>query len=509
MRSARALATLLLALAPAAPVWAAFARVEVISSAPSAAPSAAVSAAGAVMTAPSPLAGATLVALAPSLAVAPALAPAFAAPMLAAQIPLEPEFPAAAPIALMQPAAKSAAPRLRIVHDETGRPSATIVLKAAAETAPADAGRLFDAAPAAPDFAALSPVRVPEAPVRWTPGTVLLKPVAAVVNAWNASRHQKRLANPSVEERVTTEEHGLRESLSGVHAALTEGRFQDAIAVVTGMFMTRTASTWYAENSGYQPYRSRALDYMRFAERAVLKAYGRAHSRGADAALVAEAQDAARAGRIVGHAWRPTAIQEKDSSLCVQNALFNAISASVGFARPMDIGRFVSASRAALNRAASLDRPASPEEIAALSNSLGINLGRRDVGNGMGTDSMAEWTALLGMKLAARAPPRGDAGWSGLLGPGREVLLSLRMFHPKYVHSADLAAMRGHDYMLLHHEVYLLGAFDSPSRGARLYLLQDSGSGRTLMATAEELDALTMETQIVTTAGPVMVPQGR
>jgi hypothetical protein len=63
--------------------------------------------------------------------------------------------------------------------------------------------------------------------------------------------------------------------------------------------------------------------------------------------------------------------------------------------------------------------------------------------------------------------------------------------------------------MILHHEVYLLGAFDSPSRGARLYLLQDSGSGRTLMATAEELDALTMETQILTTAGPVVVPQSR
>jgi hypothetical protein len=509
MRRARAFATLLLAFAPVTPVWAAFARVEVLASAPSAAPSASIGATGASLPAPSLLAAPSLVAIAPSLTVAPALAPAFAAPMLAARISAEPEFPAAAPIALVQPAARSAAPLLRIVRDEAGRPSATIVLKAAAETPPADAGRLFDAAPAAPDFAALSPVRAPQAPARWAPGSILLKPVAAVVNAWNASRYQKRLDNPRLEERVTTEEHGLRESLSGVHTALTEGRFQDAIAAVTGLFMTRRASSWYMENPGYQPYRGRALDYMRFAERAVLKAYGRTHARGADAALVAEAQDAAREGRILGHAWRPTAIQERDSSLCVQNSLFNAITASVGFARPTGIEEFVAASRAALNREASLDQPASPAEIAALSQALGINLGRRDVGEGMGANSMAEWASLLGMKLAARGPPRGDAGWSGLLGPGREVLLSLRMFHPRYVHSADLAAARGHDYMILHHEVYLLGAFDSPSRGARLYLLQDSGSGRTLMATAEELDALTMETQILTTAGPVVVPQSR
>jgi predicted DNA-binding transcriptional regulator YafY len=69
--------------------------------------------------------------------------------------------------------------------------------------------------------------------------------------------------------------------------------------------------------------------------------------------------------------------------------------------------------------------------------------------------------------------------------------------------------LRGHDYRVIHHEVYLLGAFDSPSRGARLFLLQDSGSGSTLMATAEELSALVLEAQILTTAGPVREPQSR
>ena len=86
---------------------------------------------------------------------------------------------------------------------------------------------------------------------------------------------------------------------------------------------------------------------------------------------------------------------------------------------------------------------------------------------------------------------------------------SLRMFHPRYKLSEGLASVRGHDFMVLHHEVYLLGAFDSASRGARLYLLQDSGSGRTLMATARELDALTQEVQLLSVSGPVAVPQGR
>jgi len=72
-----------------------------------------------------------------------------------------------------------------------------------------------------------------------------------------------------------------------------------------------------------------------------------------------------------------------------------------------------------------------------------------------------------------------------------------------------MRALRGHDFMVLHHEVYLLGAFDSASRGTRFYLLQDSGSGRTLIATAQELDALTQEVQLLSVSGPVAVPQGR
>ena len=510
MRRTGSLAALfLLTLAGAAPSWAAFARVELVPSAPAAIPSAALGAAGAAPAALSPLAAS------PASAALPALAPAFAAPLLAPQIQAAPELAASPALNAIfaAPAAKSAPAPAAFRREEENRPAAAITLRDAAqrsEAAPAEAGRLFDAAaPAAPDFDKLSPVRAPLAPDRWSPRSALLKPVAAAFNAVSAARYRQRLANPLPGERVTTEEHSLQETLTDLHASLSSGRFQDAISAVGAYFQTRAASSWYAENPGFQPYREQAFDYMRFAERAVLAAYGRAHARAADPALIAEARDAARSGTALGHDWRPTSIQEKDSSFCVQNALFNAIAASVGFARPISVADFVAASRAALNRAARVDRPADPREVAALARELGVDLGRRDVGQGMGTKSMAEWASLLGMTLTPRAAPRGDAGWSALLGSGREVLLSFRMFHPKYFHSEELAAVRGHDYMVLHHEVYLLGAFDSPSRGARLYLIQDSGSGRTLMATAAELSALTEEVQLLSIPGPVAVPQSR
>ncbi len=245
------------------------------------------------------------------------------------------------------------------------------------------------------------------------------------------------------------------------------------------------------ENPGYRPYRSQALDYMRFAERAVLRSYVRADSRGADAALVAEAREAALGGRILGHAWRPTAIQEKDSSLCVQNALFNAISASVGFARPTTVADFVAASRAALNRPAKLDRPADPAEIAALANFLGVNLGRRDVGQGMGTDALRDWASLLGMKLAARGPPKTETGWSAAarVRP-RGSALPAHVPPPKFPHSDD--ARRGSSAATTTGSCITRSTCSAPSTAPRAASAcswsRTPAPARTLMATAEELD---------------------
>src|SRR5207244_3769219 len=108
----------------------------------------------------------------------------------------------------------------------------------------------------------------------------------------------------------------------------------------------------------------------------------------------------------------------------------------------------------------------------------GVKLGV-DVGEGMGPEGIKKWASLLGLGFEARGPPRGDAAWSALLEPGREVLLSLRMFHERFPNSPEERALHGHDYRVLHHEVYLLGAFDSKALGRRLFMIQDSGSGST------------------------------
>ncbi|MFI5345270.1 MAG: hypothetical protein ACHQ51_02735 [Elusimicrobiota bacterium] len=492
MRRSRVLSALIPPLLWAAPGWAALAHLEPIASAPAPVSAPALSALS-PLSSPSPLSS-VLTALAPMLAPAPA------APM-----PL-------APVALTAPAAANSRPPVEVTRDADGRPSAVYVLKTGAariEKAPEESGRLFDAAPAAPDFEALTPVRAPRAPAAWTPRSLLLKPVAAAVNAWNISRHEIRLKNLGPGERVTGEERSLRESLGGIHRALSDGRFQDALQTIAEHFQTGRAAGWYRENPQFSGYRAQAFAYLRFAEATVKTAYERADRRGLDLTLVSEADAASRAGAVLGHAWRGTPIQEKDSSLCAQNAFYNAITASVGFVRPASVADFVAASRAALNRASQIRPGVSPQSAAALEREFGINFGRRDVGQGMDADSLREWASVLGMKLAARGPPRDVAGWSALIGPGREVLLSLRIFHRRFPHDADERALRGHDYRTLHHEVYLLGAFDSPSRGERLFMVQDSGSGTTLLATAAELSAMTQSVEILRTAGPVALPPGR
>jgi|GEM_PF-5255327 len=495
-----ALASCLLACVPAR---AAVARVEPIAAS-------SVLAAPAASAAASAAGHASLSAL-PLTAVA---APVLSAPAAAASFALAPAAAAAAPapepLAARAAEAPSALPSAR---DEQDRPSAALALNAAAasaQTSPDRVGRLYDAAPAAPDFAALTAVREPTAPVAWRPRASLLKPVAAALNAWRAARHARALDRLGPDQRVTTEELGLRDDVAQIHAALEDGLVQRAVALVASSFLNETALSWYATDSRYRPYRDQALAYMRFAERVGLQAYLGAGRRGQDAALVAEARAAAAAGTALGRAWRPTSIQDKDAGHCALYALYNAISASVGFTSPTLTAQFVKAARASLDRAPSLGRPADPREIAALAAELGVSFGERRVDAGMDPATLREWAAKLGLGLRAAAPPLSAAGWSALIRPGREILLSLRMFHPRFAHAPADRARFGHDYKILHHEVYLLGAFDSPSRGARLFLVQDSGSGATLMATAEELTALTREVDVLETGtAPVALPAAR
>ena len=486
-RIASALLAWLLVLAPF-PAWSQVGRITLeapVAPAPS-------FSAGAINA--SPLATLAPAALTPSLALA-------LAPLLAA--------PAAQP--LPQAAAVQIAPAKAVVarvasNDDRYAPIQVLAQAAKqAALAPEQIGRLYDSAPSAPDLEALSRVKTPDAPVAWTPASSLLKPAAAVVNAWRLSRYEKRLRSRGPEERVTTEELGLQDSLLKAHEAVETHRLQDALDGLISLFQGREVNSWYRANSAYQPYQLQGHAYSRFIERAVKLAYERAHGRARDEALVAEARAAARSGRLLGHEWRATVIQERDSAHCAHHALFNAIQASVGFVYPLSVHRFIERARQVLNVRAETLTGRTGAELAALQNGLGLRLGS-DVGEGMGTTSILRWAKLLGLGVSARGPPHGDAQWSSLLGHNREVLLSLRMFHERFKHSPEEADLYGHAYRTLHHEVYLLGAFDSPSRGARVYMVQDSGSGSTDFYTAEELSAVTSDLQIVTTPAPVTLP---
>jgi len=278
---------------------------------------------------------------------------------------------------------------------------------------------------------------------------------------------------------------------------LLDGRLQDALAELTESFKGSAANGWYLANSPYRPYQEKGRFYLRFVERAVKLAYERAHARSRDPQLIAEARAAARAKAVLGHEYRATALQDKDSAHCAHHAMFNAIQAAAGFVHPVSVHRFVERAREMLNVNAEMVTKARGPELAALQNKLGLKLGV-DVGEGMGPQQIKKWAQLLGMSFEARGPPRNDAQWSALLGRGREVLLSFRMFHERF--------KLGDDYRELRHATYLLGAFDSPSRGVRLYMVQDSGSGATDFYTAEELSAVVEEVSIVTAAAPVALP---
>ncbi|HAZ08430.1 MAG TPA: hypothetical protein DCZ01_07915 [Elusimicrobia bacterium] len=404
-------------------------------------------------------------------------------------------------------AAPTAQP-LPVSLTEQVHPVAVQVLTQAAQQAagaPERIGRLYDSAPAAPDFTTLSPIKTPKAPAPWRPGSMLLKPAAAFVNAWRLSRHTKRLNSLGPGERLTLEEIGMQDKLSAAHEAISKGRLQDALESLTRLFRSANANSWYRANPAYQAYQYQGHAYLRFVERSIKLAYERAHGRSRDSTLIAEAQSAAFTGNLLGHEWRITPIQDRGSAHCAHHALFNAIQASVGFGYPLSVHRFIERAQEALNVRPEKITGLRGAELAAFENNLGLKLGV-DVGSGMDADFITRWARLLGLSAAARGPPRGDAEWSALLGRGQEVLISLRMFHERFKHTSAQRHLHGHDYEMLHHAVYLLGAFDSPSRGARLYMVQDSGSGATDFYTAEELTAVASDLQILETASPVILP---
>lgn len=443
----------------------------------------------------------------------------------AASLPLAPSIGLSAPAALLsapsaqpallQPQALEAAPApaqppaLTLVARRAGGPSSPaslLALEAGAALAarrPADVARLYEAAPAAPDFAALTPVVEPAEPSPWRPSSALLKPAAGLLNAFRRAAYDRRVANAGVGERVTTEELGLRESLSKAHRALEQGLPQRALGTLSDHFGAASAKSWFRANAQFDRYRAQAMSYFRFAESAILRAYGRSHGRAGDAGLVAEARAAAREGSLVGHEYRATPLQDKDSGHCALHTMFNAITASAGFVRPLRVHEFIEDARAALNTMPTVT--GSARGVARLERELGVKFGR-NVDEGLGDESMAAYARRLGLGLRGAPAPADAQGWLALLRGPEETLLTFRMFHPRFRHDEEERAREGHDYRVLHHAAYLLGAFPSPSRGEWLFMVQDSGSGVTAFHTAEELTALSKDVLRLSVPAAVGLP---
>ncbi len=346
----------------------------------------------------------------------------------------------------------------------------------------------------------MSPVKELPAPSAWTPRSALLKPFAGALNAARRALHARRLANAPPSRRLTVEEIGLRQTLTGAHGALAAGRPQEALGALSAHFNGSAAKSWFRANSSFDRYRDKGMEYYRFAEDAVLRAYGRSHARAADRGLVAEARAAARDGSLLGREYRTTQLQDKGAGHCAHHALFNAIKASAGFAYPLAVRQFIENAREMLNV-----RPAIAGNVAALEAAMGVKFGL-DVDQGMDDKSMARYASLLGLNLGVRGPPADEAGWKALVAGREQPLLTFRMFHPRYRLDETARAVEGHRYEMLHHEVYLLGAFPSPSRGTWLFMVQDSGSGITAFHTAEELTALTKDVQLLDVSAPARLP---
>jgi hypothetical protein len=207
----------------------------------------------------------------------------------------------------------------------------------------------------------------------------------------------------------------------------------------------------------------------------------------------------------VGHEYRVTPLQDKDSGHCALHTMFNAISASAGFVRPLRVHEFIEDAREALDAMPKVT--GSARGIARLEKELGVKFGR-NVDDGLGDDSMAAYARRLGLGLRAEPAPADAQGWLTLLRGREETLLTFRMFHPRFRHDDEARRHEGHDYRVLHHAAYLLGAFPSPSRGQWLFMVQDSGSGITAFHTAEELSALSKDVLRLSVPAAVRLPSG-
>lgn len=316
--------------------------------------------------------------------------------------------------------------------------------------------------PAAPDFASLDSRKRLLGP----------RPKGRIAGFMHDRQSKKTLA-----QRLTTEEEGFLESLTQIHDKLAQGETQSALDDIDRLF---TNSGYYRRHEEYSGYHEQAMVYRDHVRVRLEQAHARARARGQSPALVEEARSAPF---ILGHEWRPTALQEQDSAHCAFHAFHNAVSASAGFAKNFDVPEMVRWAAAKLNRKALIPRP--------LSGGLrGVGAGV-DVNGGLGTAHLEKLSALFGLALEKLGPPESPEQLRRRLSDGKEVLLSLKLFHRKYGGEA------------LGHQVYLLGAYPSRTLGSWVYMVQDSGTGTTDLYTWNELRELVSEVQLIRPLSPL------
>ncbi|MEK7858218.1 MAG: hypothetical protein AAB320_03670 [Elusimicrobiota bacterium] len=408
---------------------------------------------------------------APSLSGPAALAAAPAAPQL--------EIPAAAALAEIRATADESEPK----------PTAYQNLEAASE--PLFSPSLFDGANPlpAPDLDLLDTRRIlAQAPARSPLSPYVFARLGTILDGWAQKRHERRV----MARHIPTEELEMRQSLETAHAHLDAGRPQPALDILRKDFIDRTAQDWFQANPLFAGYQEQGLAYHRRIEADLLAAHERVQRRGGSGALIDEAKAARAQDALLGHPYRRTELQAKDSGHCVLHAFYNAIDASAGFAFPIDPAGFIAYARRTLNKKVAI-KDIDPHRAAALERGLGLQLSF-DAGEGMAAGAMRRFAQVLGLSMAERGPPKSEQELLGHLRSGREVMLSLRLFH------------KNHGSALLHHQVYLLGAYPSPSLDRWIYMVQDSGSGATDFYTWRELQDLVRETQVLDLTGPVKTP---
>ncbi|MBI5202495.1 MAG: hypothetical protein HY925_12965 [Elusimicrobia bacterium] len=327
------------------------------------------------------------------------------------------------------------------------------------------------------------PVALPAAAPR---SPTLLQRLGALFGGANRSPHA-----------LAVEHLAAFESLQQVHGKLAAGERQAALDDLDRLFTGKRARDWYAGNPDYAHYRAQGFAYYRHAERLVMADYEAGVARAVDPALLYSA----KAAPVFGHSYRETELQEKDAPWCAYHALLNAIRASSGFGEPFDVRALVGFAKRLLDR--NVVPTHDDFSLGQVEAAMGVRL-RVRASHGLSDDNVDDVARALGGAARADGFPSTEAELLDSFARGEERLLGFRFFHARFPLPESVRQEHGHDYEVLGHEGYLLGAF--PHAGRWYYMVQDSGVGRTTFYTFAELRSIVKRSELVRFPGPVSLP---